>query len=96
MKLGAKLAHYHHENWDGSGYPEGLKGLEIPLEARIMAIADVVDALGSKRSYKEPWSNDKILKLIKAESEIKFDPELVDIVVDKFDELMTIREKFPD
>jgi response regulator RpfG family c-di-GMP phosphodiesterase len=96
LKLGAKLAHYHHENWDGSGYPEGLKGLEIPLEARIMAIADVVDALGSKRSYKEPWSNDKILKLIKAESEIKFDPELVDIVVDKFDELMTIREKFPD
>ena len=53
------MAHYHHERWDGSGYPEGLKGDEIPIEARIMAIADVYDALVSKRVYKESMPFDK-------------------------------------
>jgi putative two-component system response regulator len=54
--LAENVAHYHHERWDGSGYPEGLKGEEIPLEARIMAVADVYDALVSKRVYKDPMS----------------------------------------
>jgi response regulator RpfG family c-di-GMP phosphodiesterase len=95
-KLGCTLAHYHHENWDGSGYPEGLKGENIPIEARIMAIVDVIDALGSKRSYKEPWINEKILMLIKAERGIKFQPSLVDLVEEHFDEIMEIRKEFPD
>ena len=56
MKIAVNVAHYHHERWDGSGYPKGLKGENIPLEARIMAIADVYDALVSKRVYKDSMS----------------------------------------
>ena len=95
-KLAAKLAHYHHENWDGSGYPEGLKGEEIPIESRIMAVADVFDALGSKRCYKEPWSDDQIKDFIICEKNKKFDAALIDIIVDNFDEFTAIRAKYPD
>lgn len=95
-KLGASLAKYHHENWDGSGYPNGLKGEEIPLEARIMAIADVFDALGSKRCYKEPWSNDKIKAFLKVQKGVKFEPKLVDLLLDNYDEFTAIREQYPD
>ena len=63
-KLAENVAHYHHERWDGSGYPDGLKGTEIPLEARIMAIADVYDALVSKRVYKEAMSFEKADSII--------------------------------
>ena len=62
--LAENVAHYHHERWDGSGYPEGLIGEEIPLEARIMAIADVYDALVSKRVYKESMSFEEADKII--------------------------------
>jgi response regulator RpfG family c-di-GMP phosphodiesterase len=95
-KLGQTLARHHHENWDGSGYPDGLKGENIPIEARIMAIVDVIDALGSKRSYKEPWSDEEILKFIKLERGLKFQPSLVDLVETHFDEIMDIRQQFPD
>jgi response regulator RpfG family c-di-GMP phosphodiesterase len=95
-KLAARLAHYHHENWDGSGYPEGLKGDEIPIEARIMAIVDVFDALGSKRCYKEPWTDSQIKDFILAEKNKKFDAVLVDIIIDHFDEFIDIRSKYPD
>tara|TARA_R110001592_G_scaffold77_3_gene504 strand:+ start:2951 stop:4492 length:1542 start_codon:yes stop_codon:yes gene_type:complete len=95
-KLAARLAHYHHENWDGSGYPEGLKGEDIPIEARIMAVVDVFDALGSKRCYKEPWSNDQIKDFIILEKNKKFDAALIDIIVDNFDEFIAIRAQFPD
>jgi response regulator RpfG family c-di-GMP phosphodiesterase len=95
-KLGARLARWHHENWDGSGYPDGLVGEDIPIEARIMAIADVFDALGAKRSYKEPWPNEKILEFILEERGKKFDPNLVDILERTFDELIELRNQFPD
>jgi len=95
-KLAARLAHYHHENWDGSGYPDGLAGKDIPIEARIMAIADVFDALGSKRCYKEPWSDEEIKKFIYAEKNKKFDADLVDIMVNNFDEFVAIRAQYPD
>lgn len=95
-QLGKTLAHYHHENWDGSGYPEGLKGEAIPVEARIMAIVDVIDALGSKRSYKAPWQDAEILAFIKSERGRKLQPELVDLAEAHFDELMTVRKQFPD
>lgn len=95
-KLGSKLAHYHHENWDGSGYPEGLKGENIPLEARIMAVADVFDALGSKRCYKKPWSDDEIKAFLISEKQKKFQANLVDIVIKDFDEFSQIRTQFPD
>ncbi len=95
-KLAAKLAHYHHENWDGSGYPEGLAGKNIPLEARIMAVADVFDALGSKRCYKEPWSDEDIKDFLIAEKNKKLDAALVDIIVDNFDIFADIRVQYPD
>lgn len=95
-KLGASLAHYHHENWDGSGYPEGLTGENIPIEARIMAVADVFDALGSKRCYKEPWKLDAIKGYLLEQKGVKFDPKLVDIVIDNFDELAEVRQQYPD
>lgn len=95
-KLSAKLAHYHHENWDGSGYPEGLKGENIPIEARIMAIADVFDALGAKRCYKPPWQDDEIKSFILAEKGKKFEPKMVDVFLESFNEFTKIRELFPD
>jgi response regulator RpfG family c-di-GMP phosphodiesterase len=95
-KLGARLAHYHHENWDGSGYPKGLKGEDIPIEARIMAIADVFDALGSKRSYKDIWPNEEIKRYLAEQRGIKFEPKLVDIMLRDFDEFSSIRELDPD
>ena len=77
IKEAIEMAAYHHERWDGRGYPEGLKGEEIPLSARIMAVADVFDALVSKRSYKEPFSFDKAVSIITEESGTHFDPSVV-------------------
>jgi HD-GYP domain-containing protein (c-di-GMP phosphodiesterase class II) len=77
----------HHERWDGTGYPRGLKGDEIPLCARIVAIADVFDALTCLRPYKEPWPFEKALATIQEESGTHFDPELVDAFVAIKDEV---------
>ena len=74
--IAENVAHYHHERWDGTGYPEGLKGEEIPLEARIMAIADVYDALVSKRVYKEKMPFDKANEIIESGMGTQFDPSL--------------------
>lgn len=71
------MARYHHERWDGTGYPEGLKGEEIPLVARIMSIVDVYDALTSRRPYKEPYSHEKTMTMIAESSGSQFDPALV-------------------
>ncbi len=75
-RIAENMAHYHHERWDGSGYPDGLKGGEIPLEARIMAIADVYDALVSKRVYKEEFSFEKADRIIMEGMGTQFDPGL--------------------
>ena len=75
-KIAENVAHYHHERWDGSGYPEGLKGEEIPLEARIMAVADVYDALVSKRVYKEAFDFEKANRIIMEGMGSQFDPGL--------------------
>ena len=85
---------YHHEKWDGSGYPKGLKGDEIPIEARIMAIADVFDALISKRVYKEPIDLFTALNIIKKESGVHFDPELVVLLVEHFDKFIEIQQVY--
>ncbi|MBR4467175.1 MAG: HD domain-containing protein, partial [Clostridia bacterium] len=74
--IAENVAHYHHERWDGSGYPDGLKGSEIPLEARIMAVADVYDALVSKRVYKERYSFETADKIILEGMGTQFDPQL--------------------
>ena len=75
-KIAENVAHYHHERWDGSGYPDGLSGEQIPLEARIMAIADVYDALVSKRVYKEAFDFEKANKIIMEGMGCQFDPSL--------------------
>lgn len=82
LQMAKEMAHYHHERWDGTGYPNNLKGDEIPLCARIMAIADVYDALRSKRCYKEGFSKEKSLEIIKESSGTHFDPAIVDVFVD--------------
>ena len=68
---------YHHERWDGSGYPKGLKGSEIPLAARLFAVIDVWDALMSDRPYRKAWPKQKVINHIQSESGKHFDPEIV-------------------
>jgi len=72
------FAGYHHEKWDGAGYPRGLEGEQIPLEGRVMAIADVYDALVSERPYKKPFSHEKAVEIIESESGTHFDPKIVE------------------
>ncbi|MEJ2041672.1 MAG: DUF3369 domain-containing protein [Reinekea sp.] len=95
-QFGARLARWHHESWDGSGFPDGLKGEEIPLEARIMALADVFDALGTSCGYKTPWPDQDIYDYIIQQQGIKFDPTLVDVFKDNFEALIILRNQYPD
>ena len=90
------IAYYHHEKWDGSGYPLGLKGEEIPLYGRIAALADVFDALGSDRCYKKAWALEKIIKLIREESGHHFDPKIVKVFLEHLDEFIKIRDMQQD
>ncbi|HCC78008.1 MAG: two-component system response regulator [Chloroflexi bacterium GWB2_49_20] len=94
IRLGETIALNHHEKWDGSGYPNNLKGLEIPIEARIVAIADVFDALTSKRPYKQAFSIEESLAIIKAGRGSQFDPEVVDAFFAVQDEILTIHKYF--
>lgn len=87
LKVGEDMAMYHHERWDGKGYPVGLAGLEIPLSARIMSIVDVYDALTSKRPYKEPFSHEKSMAIILDGRGTQFDPDLVDVFASISDEI---------
>jgi response regulator RpfG family c-di-GMP phosphodiesterase len=87
FKMAANIALYHHENWDGSGYPKGLKGEEIPLEARIVALVDVYDALSTDRVYRKAWPEEKVLKYIKELNGKKFDPNIVEIFLNNYDEI---------
>ena len=94
LKLSAIIAISHHEKFNGKGYPKGLKGEDIPFIGRITAIADVFDALTSKRPYKEPWSVDKAVDLIKSERGEHFDPKCVDAFLTDFDNILEIKKKF--
>jgi hypothetical protein len=85
VKLGIQITQSHHERWDGTGYPDGLKERAIPLSARIMAIADVYDALVSKRPYKPAFSHERAIEIIKEESGSHFDPGLVRVFLDNFE-----------
>ena len=96
MKMSASIANEHHEKFDGSGYPKGLKGEEITLSARIVALADVFDALGSRRVYKEQWSMDNILEFIKEEKGKHFDPNIVDKFFENIDTILAIHEEHKD
>ena len=92
----AEVARCHHEKWDCSGYPHTLRGEEIPLFARIVAVADVYDALGSRRAYKEPWPRERIEKLFAEEAGKHFDPELSEILLANIDEVEQVRDAFPE
>jgi HD-GYP domain-containing protein (c-di-GMP phosphodiesterase class II) len=72
------IPHHHHERWDGSGYPDGLKGTDIPLAARIFAVVDVWDALISDRPYRKAWSRQKAIRYIREQAGMQFDPSIVD------------------
>ena len=92
IRMGETIARYHHEKWDGSGYPEGLKGAEIPIAARITAIADVFDALTSKRPYKKAFSVKKSLAMIKEAKQSHFDPDVTDAFFAIQDEILAINQ----
>ena len=88
------LAGGHHEKWNGKGYPRGLSGEDIPLSARIMAVADVFDALISKRIYKPPFSIEKALSIIKEDAGSHFDPLVADAFLSEEEEVRKIAEAF--
>lgn len=96
LKIAKEIAYSHQEKWDGSGYPEGLKGEEIPLSARLMAISDVYDALISKRVYKNAMSHEEAVAIIVEGKGSHFDPDLVDCFVEIQDELLAIAMRFAD
>ena len=87
LQLAREIAYCHHERWDGKGYPQGLKGEQIPLSARLMSVADVYDALTSKRVYKPALPHDEVVSIILSGSGTQFDPSVVEAfaaVQDKF------------
>jgi PAS domain S-box-containing protein len=83
LTLGKEIAFWHHERWDGTGYPSGKKGEQIPLSARIVALADVYDALVSKRTYKAPLPHEEAVRIITSERGTHFDPEVVDVFIEQ-------------
>ena len=96
LENAAYIAMCHHEHWDGSGYPEGISGENIPVEARITAVADVYDAIRSKRPYKEPWSEEKSLEYMHENSGKKFDPEVIEVFCRNIDEIRKISNRYSD
>lgn len=96
MMMAHDIALNHHEKWNGKGYPNGRKGEEIPLVGRVTALADVFDALTSKRPYKEAWSTEKAVDLIKKERGQHFDPTLVDVFLEVLPEIIATREKYAE
>ncbi|OIQ52238.1 Cyclic di-GMP phosphodiesterase response regulator RpfG [Pseudodesulfovibrio hydrargyri] len=91
MVMARRIALTHHERWDGTGYPEGLAGEDIPLEGRIVALADVFDALTSRRPYKEAWPEDEACAHIREQRGKHFDPELTDLFLDNLETLREIK-----
>lgn len=96
LKSAAEIAYEHHEYFNGKGYPRGLQGKEISINARIVAIADVFDALISKRVYKEAWKLERVISLFENESGKQFDPELTTLFLNNIDDFIEIKEKYED
>ena len=96
LQMARSIALTHHEKWDGSGYPNGLKGEEIPLTGRIVAIADVFDALTSVRPYKAAWSVEDTLALLRRESGKHFDPQLVELFLTLMPEILQIKQRWAE
>jgi putative two-component system response regulator len=96
MKMAAEIALTHHEKWDGSGYPYGLKGEEIPLSSRIIALADVFDALTTERPYKEAWGVERAMQMIDHAAGKHFDPDIVPVLREILPEMLKIRDRYHD
>jgi len=96
MKVAREIALTHHEKWDGEGYPAGLAGEQIPIFGRIACIADVFDALRSKRPYKQPYPLEKAIEIMKSERGKHFDPELLDLFVANLGSFVEIHERFSE
>jgi len=96
LRCARDIAYCHHEKWDGSGYPQGLQGSEIPLSARLMAVADVYDALITRRVYKPAFSHDKAVSIIREGRERHFDPAIVDAFGQVEAEVQAIARRFDD
>lgn len=94
QKMAYEVARYHHEKWNGKGYPEGLKGEEIPLHARIMAVADVFDAVSEKRCYREAMPLDKCFEIIEQGSGQDFDPQVVEVFMEIRSQVESVHENF--
>ncbi len=92
LKMACEIAMYHHEKWNGKGYPHGLAGKAIPICGRIVGIADTFDALTSKRPYKSPYPVDVAIDIIAAEREKHFDPDVIDVFLSHLDEICDIRQ----
>jgi response regulator RpfG family c-di-GMP phosphodiesterase len=87
LRFAAEIARSHHERWDGRGYPKGISGEEIPLAGRICSVADVLDALSSPRCYKQPWPEEKVKEEFLKQRGAQFQPELVDVLMEHWDEI---------
>jgi putative two-component system response regulator len=96
IQMGARVAECHHERWDGSGYPFGLRGEQIPLEARIIGLVDVYDALSSRRVYKRPWAEPDVLGYIEEQSGKHFDPALAALFLRHYEAFREIFRTHPD
>jgi len=96
LKIGATIALTHHEKWDGTGYPYGLKGEEISIFGRIVAVADVYDALGSRRCYKAPWPSEQIFDYLASQRGLHFEPRIVDYLLDQAGAFFRVRALLPD
>ena len=96
IRMGIEIAESHHEKWDGSGYPHGLKGEDIPLSARILALADVYDALTSMRCYKEAYSHEKSREIIVEGAGNHFDPQVVEAFLNCEDQFIRVKKEFKD
>jgi len=96
LKYAKDICHYHHERWDGNGYPGGLNGEEIPLSARIISVVDVYDALVSPRCYKDPYSHEVSLDIIIDGRGTQFDPDIVDLLPDVAERFKKIEEEHSD
>ena len=94
LKMARTIALTHHEKWDGSGYPQGLKGEDIPHEGRIVAIADVFDALTSERPYKRAWTVDEAIAAMRRDSGTHFDPDLLALFIEQLPAMLEIKDKW--
>ena len=96
LDMGIAIARFHHEKWDGAGYPQGLAGEAIPLSARIMAVVDVYETLRAKRCYKAPFSHEESVDIIVSSSGTHFDPEIVKVFIELKEDFRAIRDEMKD